>query len=704
MPEIVKSNPVNDPTQKPVKNHSKFTPNYSLYATHLFGLNTPHFVMEGVADDDISMRCGADVDTYTLKAPLMQPIRRNMDYFQMTLRSLLPKGAELLITNPLVGDDVSAPAVNAVMHPNQVRSLVSAALPVSPIAYSDVDGFLRAFNRFVHSYQMHLLVTSKASILKNLGYSLGDLVEIAAYFQNPGSGGLLQSKISIDRVYEYVWRYFEGRILNNPASYISVDVYTPRVSTSTGASGLSFTPTTKTTLKIRPSRWFEVNEVYSDDISVQDFLNMLITESYLYRATEAYDLDLESATDLVKGGLEYSTGLTCVNVIEVVVAPNHSVNFLRPLAYQKACAEFYTNDKIDGIYSAKLWEDNQLALARYLAANNSLERSYLVNGVSVDYDSCAGWFLNNAVNCLDMTYTGSPTGLDLVAYAYFHNLFGYTRSLKYEDYFVGAKASPLAVGDVTVGVDTGSSTVDIIDVTKKIQVQRFLNQVNRVGRKFSDYVKGILGDKPMKDVHEPIFLGHVVDTFGAEETDNTGAAQLDLANSTTSKLRNNSQRFGFDVHIGEPSVVIGITSYDIVRVYSSVTDRPNFHVDRYDMFNPFMQFIGDQEVYADEAVLGESGNFAYQMRYMEYKQRVDIASGGFADGFLPGYAKIVDATVFGKEFEPISSDFIRSRLGEIDEFYQVLTGKTPVARFNFIIRYDNEVTARRPMAFAPTIL
>lgn len=718
MPEIVKSNPVNDPTQKPVKTHSKFTPNFSLYTTQMFGLNSPIIGIAGVADDDISLRVNADQDTYTLKAPLMQPVRKSTDYFQLPLRALLPHGAELLITNPLFGDDISAPDVNAILSKTALGTIATrvrqAFFTILQLNVPDLStnlglaDFRDYCNYVFHLYQVGNLFFSKGNILKNLHYSLDDLIkfQVSVYTQS----NTYDFEMGFDQLLDVLMAPIR-KVFETPGTVMMVRMDRLRV---TGTNGAQITTGT----------YSEFLNIVSDsidgirtnkDMTYSEFIKHLVVCPEIVGAVSDFEYNgsnpFEGATPTTDKVEVYVRRVLSPDYSDVsgptVVesSPARDINLLRPLAYQMACAEFYTNDKVDGIYSAKLFDSNQLAIVRYLANLGSVTTNYLQNGIPVEYDAHAGHFLsaapvyNNLLSILS-TVVG-PTSTELAAWAYWHNLLGYTRSMKYEDYFVGSKTRPLAVGDVSVGVDTGSNTIDVIDVTKKIQVQRFLNQVNRVGRKFSDYVKGILGDKPMKDVHEPIFLGHVVDTFGAEETNNTGEGQLTLQNSTTSKLRNNSNRFGFDVHCGEPSILIGIVNYDVVRVYSTTTDRENFHVDRYDMFNPFMQFVGDQEVFGSEINFSETSPFGYQMRYMEYKQKYDFSAGGFANRSLPGYARIIKGSEIPSN---INSDFLRSKPWEIDEFYISLTGNALANNFHFIVRYDVSITARRPMSFAPSIL
>lgn len=733
MPEIVKKNPVNDPTQKPVKSHSKFTPNFSRYDTHRFGLNTPHFVMAGVTDDDISMRCTADVDTYSLKSPLMQPIKRNMDYFQLSLRALLPHNAELLITNPLHGDDIVAEDVNAILKPADLDSLKSklcgAILKTDIGTISTSTTFIsELINSAFISYMHGALAFSAGSLPQYLGYNLYSRWISELHFVDSSS----QNKYftwDFDTFYQNVFATIDHMLNQLPeGKYLEVRGYYGTIvnasSYSPGTLSLSYGNLGRLYGSEKlPNR--TINYSGNKNMTVYDLID-LITESndYVWIGPNGVtDNDWQTA---LSGSITTATSASSLqdcfweywaaniaglsgytkplfgSIQSLSFASDvENTNVLRLVAYQCASAEFYTSDKVDNVYSSQLYLQNQFALA---CLTGSVDRYYELNGVPVQYDAFSGVIMRGVLsNCTGPTSgTSTPSNSEYVFYAYWHNLLAFTRSLKYEDYFVGARKQPLAVGDVTVGVDTGTNTVDVIDVTKKIQVQRFLNQVNRIGRKFSDYVKGILGDRPMKDVHEPIFLGHVADTFGAEETDNTGADQLTQPQTTTSKLRNNSSRFGFDVHCGEPSIIIGITNYDIVRVYKSYKDRENIHADRYEMFNPFMQFVGDQAISINELrPYGSSATFGYTMRYMEYKQKVDQCAGGFACGELPGFARILDVDEVPMN---INSDFIRSKVEELDQFYISMTGLTIGKRFNFIVRVDNDVTANRPMVFAPSIL
>lgn len=711
------NNPINDPGKKPIKGRSTFQPNRSFYQSLLFGLNQPHFAMETVEGDQISVRVKTDLDTYNLRAPLMTPVKMNKDYFFVSLRSILPNAAELLVTNPLSGDDVVAEDVNCVLTRSRfydgvghlvtaLNSDLAAASNASTTKLADAY-LIRAY---IAAVTIGDLLASDGSLLNYLGIATGKM--ILAWTDSNGGYHyfdefveLLASRIIKDVDYFYASSTYAMEASGNysTTSEGSVCVYTGKAPKDSFPGSISF------------RQWVE-----------------MIHQGKVF--TKVYSVHFKSDLDTTQKALLDGDGASLTAVIRVpsssaAEALARHINFSRAVAYQIASASFYTNDAVDYVYSAQMWHQNQLTLSMYARATSYNWKPALgnlkfkVNGVGIDYDSVAGYvlqqifsnlsskvFKTDAITASDVeTSTGFGSLLSdcqcCGTVAYLNNLLGYTRSLKYRDYFVGAKPNPMAVGNVEVTV--ASSKFSVVDVTKNIQMQRFLNQVNRVGRKFSEYVRGIFGASPAHDPCEPIFLGHTQDVIGAEEVENTGAAQLTDPQTTTSKLRMNSSRFAFEGSFAEPGILIGITNFDVIRPYLDASDRATFHVDRFDMFNPFLQQIGDQEVSKMELLPEGNGNFGYKPRYCEYKMAIDRAVGAFR-AFLPGYAFVNYDGLYSDPFTSsnlvISPDFIRSRPCEFDRFYVSLTHFSQAGYFHFIARQDIECTAHRNMEANPSIL
>ena len=701
MANFAGNNPANDPDSKPVKGRSMFKPNRSFYQTVQFGLNSPHFAFDALEGDKLSVRIGSDVDTYSLKAPLMTPVKMQKDYFFVPLRSIIPLGAEKLITNPLTGDDVVAENVNCVVDTywlgfyvqQAASSVVAGDLTAASAAASvgDADAYLlRALCNYVSRVEPF---ASYGSLLTHLGHSVGKMNRWAIQKDGTRLYGDDFFEVLVDRLIEDVESF--------KVHFSDLDGY-----------GNTYPPVS-------------VSMTRSDEgmsSQVWNFNRFLEELRQGRQVHDLYDITLKSTVDVNRRGLDridsdgtVVSGASAWSPIKTYgsnSADTRYLNFSRCVA----SAAFYTEDSVDYVYSAQLWHENQQSLVMKVLGDPG---SYLLNGIRTRYDEVSGYtffrllqyfsvdlaagsYYPPSSGAISVMTTDSTTPPSVTGYIY--NLFGFTRSLKFRDYFCGSKTRPMAVGNVDVQVSGGQFSV--VDVTKNIQIQRFLNQVNRVGRKFKEYVSGIFGTTPMHDPCEPVFLGMTRDVIGAEETENTGAAQLVDPQTTTSKLRKSSSQFAFEGSFAEPGVVVGITHFDVVRPYVDSSDRSFFHVDRFDMFNPFMQTIGDQEVYGMEIDTSLDNIFGYQLRYAEYKQSFDHCAGAFAR-FLPGYAFLnrnSNLEGFGVGNLRISPDFIRSRPCEFDRFYISLTHHSLAGYFHFIIRHDINIDASRAMDAAPSIL
>lgn len=750
---LVKNNPVNDPDSKPVKGHSVFKPSMSLYSTMLFGLVNPGHAMEVVPDDRrVSIRCNTDLDTLSLKAPFMTALRMHRDYFYVPLRAILPRMADLLITNPRTGDDINAAAVQPLLLLNTdpvlhgiydandqgsipsnytlgqfLNYVVGTFNTIQANATADASHYFARLLNALSTYQLLDPLVSRASLLNQFGIATSELVTS----KNVYSSNLYYKYMSFDKLFESIFSQIRRNVELFQVKFADMAVPSTDSGTYSG-SNLSYT--------VMVDGFDASTPVSNSFISFRQFLELLreqplasvdavllksgVSTSVGY-APFMYNPDGESYEQVsvqlrIADGINPSTRYN----------PSHAnalkpINISRLLAYQLACVQFYTSDAVDAIYSCDLWHQNMNALLRIMYQNEmtsfNYSRDIMINGSRLEIDSVNSRWLGQVLFKLRgatstqfpstqgasaenvFVGTSSATASYIAAFGYFTNIFNPQRSLKFRDYFVGSKKRPLAVGDVNVSV--GDNSVNVIDITKNIQMQRFLNQVNRIGRTLKEYSRGIFNQTPMHDPHEVIYLGTTTDTIGGEETKNTGSDQFERSQSITSHLRSQSSRFAFEFDCAEFGYVISTVTFDVPRAYPDVTDRAVFHVDRFDMFNPFMQHIGDQEVLRQELKINNTGNFGYHMRYMEYKQRVDRAVGGFVE-FLPGYAFLNDDKHNGASIASygISSGFIRSIPHEFDDLYLALTNFTSAGYFHFIVRSDFEVSASRPMEAAPQIL
>lgn len=724
MKGIAGNNPANDPDKKPVKSYSKFLPNYSHLYTALFGKLTPSYVSELVqADRNFQVRCQSDIDTFSLQAPVMTPVKHNKAYFFVPLRAILPHNADLVVTNPLTGEDIEPLKVNAMLDKHTLRSYIYSYMSKLNQVIANLSSGTPGTGSFTHTniigavlsfYNLFRHYLSDASIFNRLGISMNGIVA------GPWStvrGRQMTFDECFEHMFSWIREHFDEFTVQfvkfvpssqqdyaaSPTVQLDSLVYTVDMSLNT-PSGVAYSSGMRISFR-------QLLELLDDHILGDVSASVLNSNSqalspYIPAPAESADLAVYSYMVLTQPAY----GVTIPDA-------QRYINISRIVAYQIACADFFTNDAVDYLYNAELWHNNQRAWLTYTGINTF---QYNHNGIGQYYDVVSGYLLSQALqraygntvqfNTAHSAFVYSQsTGntistVQTCAIAYFENIIGINRSLKYRDYFVGSKTAPMAVGNVDVQVN--NNVANVVDITRNIQLQRFLNQVNRIGRSLKEYSRGIFGANPMPDPRNAIFVGSTSETIGAEETENTGAAQLTDAQTITSKFRNESSRFGFSFDANEYGYALAITYFDVVRPYVDTTDRPVFHRDRFDMFNPFMQQIGDQAVYGSELYPTQYANVGYQLRYSEYKQRTDRASGGFRS-FLPGFAFINDRasmSMAGNGDIVIGPDFIRARSAEFDQFYISLPNYSDAGYFHFIIRDDYSVSADRPMEAAPSIL
>lgn len=658
--EIVNSNPLNEPQHGSKHSRSTLPLEQFILDTHRFGEYHPHLVLDGVSSDSLPFRSKHNTRSYTLRAPLMQDIQMHKDYFLVNLRALLPFQAERFITNPTIGDDIPSDAGTCVVEflPKIVTLVRSLEADIADAI--DAEQFTTVATKYTKLLVLLEAIFSDGSLLASLGASLSSCLSISG----PTSTG---NPMRIDDFFDFYMSEFISLLQDEDFS-VKIDAdtfYIVSVPPTSGPNLNKYITPRQFLEKIRrTSDWSFPSQVNFPDFSfVGDF------------------------------SLEFSSA-------------SFPLDLARLWAYHLACAEFFTDDHIDYIYSADLFRQYVFSLyCEFSDTDSALSFSW--NGQRLPYDYLSAAYFDSFVSLLADDDPGSVPGLQ-----YFLTLFGFERSLRYKDYFTGSRTRPLAVGDTSIQVN--NDQVSVVDVSRNIQIQRFLNSVNHTGRKFAEYIKGLFGVSPDVDQHNPIFLAHTTDTIFSSDSENTGNAVYEdtngintSQNSVTAVFRSQSNNFEFSVDVKEQCIIIGVTSYDIKRSYTSVIERNLFNLDRFDWFLPQLQFVGDQPVYVHElfpfAAATFGVPFGYQYHDMQFKQLVNRSLGGFATGRLPGYAfqyNPVSAAVT----QNLSPDFIRSKPSELDDFYLSLTGYSLGHYFHFIVVSENTCRASRPMSVQPQIL
>lgn len=729
MPQT-KSNPHVDRQYStfPMSSHFRFT--------MPFGRIVPHKAMECVAKDKIPFSVHQDLRSFTLSQPLMSTIRKHNDYFSVPKEAILPRNWDKIFTNPLQGDDVPDdaycgstqfwPMMRSLLYSLWQRTLndigsVASYSDSTEVSNADYNVMLSTAMTNLFSFlSMGEMFCSNGSLLKYLGIQPDSLMR---YYNtdNPQSRPSSFDAFEED-VFAWINKYIFSFVFAVPE--LDADAANPEYVLSDMRVNVSIPIVNNDSLIAQGYSTFgHFLEVWRDyGFGVFTSVVGEYSQNPIYNRVSSAALE------------ELSLMLASLDFAPVDYDLSVPTDYSKAVAYQLVCAHYFSNDAIDFVYSAQLWRENFESILRSVFANNGsgvsaryFAPAFDYNGVKCMYDAVAWHPIFEALSPLPALLIGdsnrvsvdslighlgnTPLSINNIVYVYsreycflelFRCLFGFNRSLRFQDYFTSSRTRPYAVGDLNVNV--ASNEISVIDVTRKIQLQRFLNAVNKTGRKISDYAKGIFGVERKPDHFDPQWLAHTSSVVGSPEVENTGAAQLSNPVSVTSVLRGNSHNYIMEFTPDRECILIGVTYFDIERDYWRGIDRENMHLDRFDMFNPMMQYIGDQDVKNVEVTGFDNAlpndPFGYQMRYAEYKHSVNRCAGGFID-YLPGWTFKADDRGY---FVTLSPDYIRSWPDELDDYYVALSGRSMAAYFHFIIDSYCEMNAGRPMAFAPGIL
>lgn len=651
------------------------------FLTARFGDVTPFMFFNGFRNDKIPFRSEHKLRTLSLKSPLMSKINMQKNFFAIPMECILPLNWPIIYDNPINGDDVPQDSYTSVNF-----SRIS-------VLFNDWCDFLhRSIVSDLNSASNWLSILLRGLIYFEYFYSYGSLLNISGYkmagcfkYRRVDENGNVQYA-----TYDQIFDIMIGSISSNVKELrvLYDDELRFTISSSFNINYIdSFAP--------HPVSWHTGLEKLRDELGFSGFADGGITlagVNAIRQVFNRYFYNTSSSSD--------------VPLIPQVSAPTEPCDISRLWAYQIVCARFYTNDHVDYIYSADLFRNlvnhfNEQLITNY---EGNLSRTFAYNGITMPYDYLSSHYAQVYFACdydSDEFFSGSYK----LFFNYASMLLSFRRSLKYKDYFTGGRTSPLAVGNTNVAVQSGE--VSVVDVTRNIQMQRFLNAVNRYGRRFSNYLEGLFPDgrNVGYDYHDPCFLGSTSDDIGNYETQNTGTDQLTEEQTITSNLANSSGRFAFEYSADRPYILVGCIHFDIRRSYVNASRKQLFVKDRFDMFNPFLQFIGDQPILRAERLLSQDGTFAYTGRYMEYKQSFDEVNGGFVS-YLPTWClKARDFNTSFNESDVLSPDFIRSRNDEFDEYFVSLTNYSLAGYFHFILGLYNDFgKAKRSMSYNPGIL
>lgn len=630
---------------------NNFDMSFDNYLTARYGTILPFHFFQAYERDKVSFSSRHEVRSFTMAAPWMGSAYLHKHYFAVPMPALLRRNWQKIQVQPLKGDDVPQDA-NCILKGDSdlFYDLLTAFSQVQ-----QADGL----PAFLHEFLMFFVA--------EYFFSPSSLVNLTgnAFYRNFASTVLNDYDNLTQTLLEVVFAAFEKGVT------LTYEDRKYRYSSNY--------PNSHDTA-IRCSSPHEFFDIMRNDLS---FTSVVFTDS-------------QSSTAVKQAFVSYFSDLSS----HYRSTPTFKYNYQYALAYQCVCAQFYTNDHVDNLFTWELYEQAAQSILLDIIGDSASMPTFSYNGVETLYDVFSGYNVGKAISEL-MNPVTSPSELSHFQKCciFLQYLFGLHNSLVYGDYFHGAKTSPLAAVDVNAPVT--AAKVSAIDVTKSIVMQRFGNAVQKAGQRFKDYVGDILGGSVSPDYHEPKWIVGNTFLLGANEIENTA----DKQGNVVQNIRTSADNWVYETEFGMQSIVLGLFFFNTPSVYSRAIFRENMQVDRFDFFNPRLQNIGDQPVFRYELsyAAGTDLNFAYQTRNADMKQRFSIARGGFI-GSLPAWSFSIDEKSAVNADRFIDSDFIRDIPSNFDRFYGKLSGLTLANRFHMIFKFSNNCHAARNMQITPTIL
>ena len=698
-PQVTPERSMNNPGSYNNEGYNSFDKSHLRFYTQRFSEVYPCLSQPANSGDNIPLSVRHELRNYTLKAPLLSSLKMYRSFYQVPLSAISPYTWELQLRQPVRGQDIAFGDVVQRISISRVFNLYSRLLTYLHLTteLTDLGDASSYAQTLLRSTLFISLVVGNSSLLSALGVALPYRTEVDdIYSEVMGTFlNLMTSRLTSS-----------GAPFVSTLSYVDNDENTHILAATRDDDGTFNLSLSEMWNFIRDSLQFGNISVGFSVLKSEDYATLYSVLSVpALLAWETFNpSDVEN--------LQYADFLSQIKDTDADFIS------LRPvIAYQMACAQFFTNTAVDDIYTAKQWLlDSRSYEGTYPAVKNRAE-TFSLNGAVYLYDAFAGKRVSEIIDYFySLTTTiASAASTSISILKYFENLFGIRQSLRYPDYFTSSRTQPLAVGDVTTTVN--ENKVSAININQSLWFQRFLNAVNRTSQNIYEYLKSMDGVEPQRKAPQPYFLTSEEFNISGQEVENTANNQ----GAVTTLLRSENSNFAFKAFIDEPSYIIGVTYFNALSVYDSLRPLHWEQNDRFDWFNSYMQHIGDQPVHLRELVsdrLNKSqsfgnqfvnGIFGYQLRYAQYKFENSIALGGFINGSLPGWSLIcrpfgrAGSTTFAKS-PTISEQFIRNDDYAFDELYSSLSGANPATRFHFVIaQYADEVVNSKQQKF-PSLL
>lgn len=657
--------------------HNTFDNSYFNFKTQRYGQYEPFFWKHCVPGDVEPFSNSHNVRSLPFASAVLSPMKLNKDYFQVPMYAIQPNAWDYIYKNPTQGDDVPLDAQN--LFPlfggsENIFALLDASLSMMLADFNEDRPInAGAFLAFV----MYENFLSSGSLLYQMGYKLNPLFE---EYDDPGV------YYSYDEVFDSYVRNMDIYIQLRLADPDSISGYriVSFTTDSDNLDGADYVVDKFTIMSLIRSHFGEIDDISFNNISIPVF----------YRRVRD-SIDIQDTPD-------NTTGVDYIRM--------DAIN-----AYQLSCAQYYVNPRVDFIYNSQLYRDNFVQLIRELVTLRpdgilNIE-AFDYNGIPVLYDYFSLRYYRHIVDELSF-YKGSdswdgylPTVLALGRIVYY--LFGFCEQLRFGDYLADSRPQALGYGEPGSDVvQVMDQAVSVTDLTQSLVLQRFRGAVAHLDNSAEDYLETMFHEALPPDYHYPKFIVH--SEFGIDGSEISNTTSDDQGNIVTN-LKSGSDSAEFNIDISVPCVLIGISYISVPTVYCQIKERHYMHLDRYDMFQPMLQYFGDQGIYNREVsdrLPNPGESYGYTSRNGEYKQRLSQCSGAFTNSLrswlftidLPEFVKSGITPRLALTQSPLA---IRTFDFEFNRFFARQSGISLGTGFHFIMQYNNKNVDNRPMDVNP---
>lgn len=706
-----RANDLNDPKFSENTGYFPYDLTHQSFITPNFGNITPTLILDTVPGDRFVIRDNTKLILNRIEGNFLSNMNQYVDTFYIPLRSVYPMNYEKMIVNKTKGDDIP----NAALPQFPLGGLIyDYLLSQTPIIFIDVSNnvedvySMRELTEFainegiaiedapsiaISAFYSRLLllatILSRGQLLDYLNYQLDEMNDDTTILST------FQSKIDsyINSLYDIRYSYLATNI-NDTYNMLSMS-QDLTVDTISDGGGHRFSATTL-------SEWRQAVSDILEKGEMVDFRGIEDDDNYINV--------VESARELVNSIINmfsYSeidspeTYIDSINESSNPFRDGGYINIGRVLAYQQVVAQYYTSDIIDNIYNSDLYMELLRGVMYPSIDGFSSEPTFDYNGVGTEYDYIS---VGGAFHSL---ISDKIPGHINRQYVFMTLMFLLRRSLKFGDYLNTARPNMLAIGQLGVAVEDGA--VSPVDITKNLLMQRYLNACNRIGNGFLQSMASLFGITPSDTGTFPRFISHRKVQIQNQVTNNTSNEQ----GKQTTNLVGYSDNNAADVFIDDFGYLISVMSFDILPVYTTGIDSTWHFSDRFDLYNPMLQNIGDQAIRSSE-LLGNpqlyDTTFGYVVRNGEYKFALSKAHGAFCTNDLAGYMMKYPINEMRTDFEgsvsdlKINPEFIRDKSSYLDKVIPEISGISPASYFQFVVSCTNEVHAARKIQATPPVL